>query len=122
MPRLAAWMLQEFASYIIRGIERRKIFRDERDRENFLDGWESFWWKQRRQCYAGHFLGIMPLPIAYRCSSNFSLDEEIADRVCGQFQPPVQAPWALLQNRYKSIVCQEDTYFQELVRYIHLNH
>jgi REP element-mobilizing transposase RayT len=27
----------------------------------------------------------------------------------------------LFQNRYKSIVCDEDVYFQELVRYIHLN-
>jgi len=27
----------------------------------------------------------------------------------------------LFQNRYKSIVCQEDRYFKELVRYIHLN-
>ena len=27
----------------------------------------------------------------------------------------------LFQNRYKSIVCEEDTYFKELVRYIHLN-
>ena len=27
----------------------------------------------------------------------------------------------LFQNRYKSILCQEDPYFQELVRYIHLN-
>jgi putative transposase len=27
----------------------------------------------------------------------------------------------LFQNRYKSIVCQEDMYFKELVRYIHLN-
>jgi hypothetical protein len=27
----------------------------------------------------------------------------------------------LFQNRYKSIVCEEDAYFQELVRYIHLN-
>jgi putative transposase len=27
----------------------------------------------------------------------------------------------LFQNRYKSIVCQEDTYLTELVRYIHLN-
>jgi len=25
------------------------------------------------------------------------------------------------QNRYKSIVCDEDAYFTELVRYIHLN-
>ena len=27
----------------------------------------------------------------------------------------------LFQNRYKSIVCQEDAYFKELVRYIYLN-
>jgi hypothetical protein len=27
----------------------------------------------------------------------------------------------LFQNRYKSIVCDEDVYFRELVRYIHLN-
>ena len=27
----------------------------------------------------------------------------------------------LFENRYKSIVCEEDSYFQELVRYIHLN-
>ena len=27
----------------------------------------------------------------------------------------------LLQNRYKSIVCEEDRYFVELLRYIHLN-
>jgi hypothetical protein len=27
----------------------------------------------------------------------------------------------LFQNRYKSIICQEDAYLQELVRYIHLN-
>lgn len=27
----------------------------------------------------------------------------------------------LFQNRYKSILCQEDTYLMELVRYIHLN-
>jgi putative transposase len=27
----------------------------------------------------------------------------------------------LFQNRFKSIICDEDTYFQELVRYIHLN-
>jgi putative transposase len=27
----------------------------------------------------------------------------------------------LFQNRYKSIVCDEEVYFQKLVRYIHLN-
>ena len=27
----------------------------------------------------------------------------------------------LFQNRYKSILCQEDVYLKEMVRYIHLN-
>jgi putative transposase len=27
----------------------------------------------------------------------------------------------LFPNRYKSIICQADIYFQELIRYIHLN-
>ncbi|MCZ2416363.1 MAG: hypothetical protein LC132_02260 [Burkholderiales bacterium] len=27
----------------------------------------------------------------------------------------------LFQNRYKSIICREDVYFVQLVRYIHLN-
>ncbi|OIP29015.1 MAG: hypothetical protein AUK23_11730 [Deltaproteobacteria bacterium CG2_30_43_15] len=27
----------------------------------------------------------------------------------------------LFQNRYKSVICQEDAYLRELVRYIHLN-
>lgn len=35
---------------------------------------------------------------------------------------PLQLPEGhLFQNRYKSILCQEDTYLLELVRYIHLN-
>jgi len=34
---------------------------------------------------------------------------------------PPEADLRLFQNRYKSIVCDEDSYFPELVRYIHLN-
>lgn len=28
---------------------------------------------------------------------------------------------AMFQNRYKSVVCEEDSYLLELIRYIHLN-
>ena len=60
------------------------------------------------------------------------LDEKTAYRIRGQFQSPAEASWAPLslraigspswwQNRYKSIICQEDAYLRELVRYIHLN-
>lgn len=34
---------------------------------------------------------------------------------------PPQADLRLFQNRYKSILCQEDSYLLELTRYVHLN-
>jgi len=34
---------------------------------------------------------------------------------------PPKADLRLFQNHYKSIICEEDPYFKELVRYIHLN-
>jgi hypothetical protein len=39
----------------------------------------------------------------------------------GYFNRRHQRHGKLFQNRYKSILCQEDVYLQELVRYIHLN-
>ena len=48
-----------------------------------------------------------------------------ADRPCRQFQSRLQRDHRrhghLFQNRYKSILYQEDSYLLELVRYIHLN-
>ncbi len=32
-----------------------------------------------------------------------------------------RSPGQLFQNRYKSVICQEDAYLRQLVRYIHLN-
>jgi len=37
--------------------------------------------------------------------------------ICGTFL----TNYTYYQNRYKSIVCEEDPYFKELVRYIHFN-
>jgi len=39
----------------------------------------------------------------------------------GYFNRRYKRHGQLLQNRYKSIICQEDMYLKELVRYIHLN-
>jgi hypothetical protein len=39
----------------------------------------------------------------------------------GSFNRRYRRHGHLFQNRYKSILCQEDAYFLELVRYIHLN-
>jgi len=107
---------------MIRGIERRKIFNDDKDRENFIERLSSLLPKTKTECYAwsflpnhAHFLfrsgpgGIAAL--MRRLLTGYAVSYNKRHRRHGQ----------LFQNRYKSIVCQEDTYLQELVRYIHLN-
>ena len=107
---------------IIRGIERRKIFNDDKDREDFINRLSILLPKTKTQCYAWafmtnhvHFLlrsgtaGISTL--MRRLLTGYAVSYNRKHRRHGQ----------LFQNRYKSIICQEDAYLQELVRYIHLN-
>jgi putative transposase len=123
MPRLARLDAPGVLHHIIiRGIERRKIFRDERDRENFLGRLGSLLLETKTGCYAwaflenhAHFLlrtGEVPLATLMR---------RLLTGYVVSFNRRYKRHGHLLQNRYKSIVCQEDPYLQELVRYIHLN-
>jgi putative transposase len=107
---------------IVRGIEGRKIFRDDTDRENFLDRLADLLLKSRTRCFAWAFLPnhahlllqTGPLPIA-------SLMRRLLTGYAVTFNLKYRRHGHLFQNRYKSILCQEDTYLRELVRYIHLN-
>ncbi len=123
MPRLARLDAPGvFHHIIIRGIERRKIFRDNRDRENFLERMGNLLLETKTGCYAwaflqnhAHFLlrtGEVPLATVMR---------RLLTGYVVSFNRRHKRHGHLLQNRYKSIVCQEETYLQELVRYIHLN-
>ena len=47
-------------------------------------------------------------------------DGEASDGLC-PYNHKYKRHGQLFQNRYKSILCQEDSYLLELVRYIHLN-
>ncbi len=107
---------------IIRGIERKKIYRDDGDRNNFLDRLDSILLDTRTQCYAwalipnhAHLLlrtGLVPIAtVMRRLLTGYAVSFNRKYRRHGQ----------LFQNRYKSILCQEDPYLRELVRYIHLN-
>jgi putative transposase len=123
MPRLARLDAPGVIHHIIiRGIERRKIFRDKRDRENFLKRLGDLLLETKTACYAwaflqnhAHFLlrtGEVPLAtLMRRLLTGYVVSFNLRHKRRGP----------LLQNRYKSIVCQEETYLQELVRYIHLN-
>jgi putative transposase len=107
---------------IIRGIERRKIFLNDNDRNDFLGRCAAIFPETKTSCYAFalmpnhvHLLlrtGLAPLStVMARLLTGYAVHFNRAYRRHGQ----------LFQNRYKSIICQEDAYLKELVRYIHLN-
>lgn len=107
---------------IIRGIESRRIFSDDQDRENFVKRLGGIVTDTQTVCLSwalipNHvhlLLRTGPTPISTvmrRLLTGYAVSYNRRHRRYGH----------LFQNRYKSILCQEDTYLLELVRYIHLN-
>jgi putative transposase len=107
---------------ILRGIERRKIFYNDSDRDNFLERIGTILSETSTPCFAWalipnhvHLLlrtGLTPIAtVMRRLLTGYAVSFNRRHSRHGQ----------LFQNRYKSILCQEDTYLIELVRYIHLN-
>jgi len=95
---------------------------DNNDREDFLRRLEKLLPETKTSCYAwalisnhAHFLfrtGSVPIAtLMRRLLTGYAVYFNRRHRRSGQ----------LFQNRYKSILCQEDTYLTELVRYLHLN-
>ena len=123
MPRTARLDAPGVLHHVmIRGIERRKIFRNNNDREDFIERLAVLCPATQTSCYAwaflsnhAHFLfrtGTAPLSkLMRRLLTGYVIGFNHRHRRRGQ----------LFQNRFKSIVCQEDAYLRELVRYIHLN-
>jgi REP element-mobilizing transposase RayT len=107
---------------IIRGIERRRIFLDDRDRDAFVERLGRILLDSATTCYGwalmtnhAHFLfrtGRVPIATIMR---------RLLTGYAGTFNRRHRRHGHLFQNRYKSILCQEEPYLLELVRYIHLN-
>jgi len=123
MPRLARLDAPGVLHHVMgRGIERRKIFRSDSDRDDFIERLSSLTQEGAMEVYAwvlmtNHFHILCKtknLPLASsmrRILTGYAVNFNKRHRRCGY----------LFQNRFKSIVCQEDIYLKELVRYIHLN-
>jgi putative transposase len=107
---------------IVRGIERREIFRDEQDRENFLTRLGEVLQDGEAKCFAW---ALMPnhAHILLRTATTplARMMRRLLTGYAVSFNLRHQRSGHLFQNRYKSIVCEEDSYLLELVRYIHLN-
>ena len=107
---------------ICRGIERRPIFEDDYDRDHFVERLATVLEETATPCYAwalipNHFhllirTGSIPVAgVMRRLLTGYAVNFNLRHRRSGH----------LFQNRYKSILCQEEPYLLELVRYIHLN-
>ena len=105
-----------------RGINRQEIFSDRTDYRNFLDRLGDIVVTTKTPCYAwallpNHFhlllrTGNVPVSrVMQRLLTGYVVTYNRRHHRFGH----------LFQNRYKSILCQEDPYLLELVRYIHLN-
>ena len=107
---------------IMRGIERRKIFRSDPDRSDFIERLASIVNETHTKCLAwalipNHIhllLRTGRVPIA-------TVMQRLLTGYAVRFNRKYRRHGQLFQNRYKSILCQEDPYLKELVRYIHLN-
>lgn len=123
MPRNKRINLPGVVYHVIsRGIERRTIFLDKTDRNEFLRRLEGGLEKTVCQCIAW---SLMPnhLHLLIRTGER-ALSDLMRKLLTGYaiyFNRRHQRHGYLYQNRYKSILCQEEAYLLEMVRYIHLN-
>ncbi len=107
---------------IVRGIEKKPIFRDDADRDNFLERLKNILKDDAAFCFAW---SLMPNHVHLLLKTgNTSISTIMRRLLTGYavyYNRKHDRAGHLFQNRYKSILCQEDTYLLELVRYIHLN-
>jgi len=107
---------------IIRGIERRKIVDDRQDRDRFVTRLGALAMETNTSIYAWSLMDNHAHMLVRSGPEGISkLMRRFLTGYAMTYNQRHKRHGHLFQNRYKSIVCEEDTYFAELVRYIHLN-
>ncbi len=107
---------------MVRGIERKRIFRNDLDYEAFLDRLGSLLLETETPCLAWVLMpNHIHLVLRTGCIPLSSLMRRLLTGYAVTYNRRYHRHGPLFQNRYKSVLCQEDPYLMELVRYIHLN-
>jgi putative transposase len=99
---------------IIRGIERRKIFIDDQDRKSFLDRLSILISETQTACYAWAFMSNHAHFLFKSGNAGIStLMRRLLTGYAIYFNRRYIRHGQLFQNRYKSIICQEDIYLKD---------
>ena len=105
-----------------RGIDGVKIFINRKDREDFLERLADLCRADALSVYAWALMGNH-FHILLR-TGNQALSNSMRKLLTGyvvNYNRRHKRYGHLFQNRYKSIICEDDPYLLELTRYIHLN-
>jgi putative transposase len=123
MPRQARLDAPGVLHHVMgRGIEGSKIFRNKKDRQDFLyrlgelasaKAWVIYAWA----LMPNHF-HLLVQTVLKPLSTNM---RQLMTGYVVNFNRRHKRFGHLFQNRYKSIVCEKESYLLELTRYIHLN-
>ena len=107
----------------VRGIERGLIFRDDDDRADFVSRMQNLARSAGGPAvYAWSLLSNHAhLLVRTRQRSISSYMGSLLTGYAVDFNTRYQRSGYLFQNRFKSTLVEEESYFLELVRYIHLN-
>ncbi|MHB8968791.1 MAG: transposase [Thermoleophilia bacterium] len=107
---------------IARGIERRQIFSDNADRDFFLARLGRLVRETGMHVYA---FALIPnhfhLLVRRDAGPLASFMQRLLTAYAIYYNRKIGRTGHLFQNRYKTVICQDDVYFMQLVRYICLN-
>ena len=120
MPRLD--FPGQFYHVIVRGVERRPIFKTGEDKTDFLGRLAKSLQKTCSQCFAWALMtNHLHLLILSGAEGLAALMHPLLTGYVGAFNRRYGRVGHLVQNRFKAILCDANAYFLQLVRYIHLN-
>lgn len=123
MPRQARLDAPAALHHVIcRGIERQAIVRDDADRQALIERLGDVLSATTTPCYAWAILpNHMHMLLRTGSTPLMTVMRRLLTGYAGAFNRRHGRHGYLFQNRYKSVLCQEEPYLLELVRYLHLN-
>ena len=107
---------------MVRGIERRAIFADTKDKQSFLKRLGNVLTDTQTNCYAYALMSNHYHLLLQTGSTSLSrVMQSLLTGYAVNYNLRHRRTGKLYQNRFKSILCDKEEYLLQLIRYIHLN-